>query len=121
MSATLFVFAKIVDLSAQRLNFRKMYTYALKKRGIVINDTSVSSLGSITYEKGLYTDLFSGEGPFATRFSPISWYTEDFGEDKMYITQWNNNGTQRRNGGVVNYNSALLTSLYIHFWKIPSL
>ena len=31
------------------------------------------------------------------------------------------NGTQRRNGCAVNYDSALLTRRHMHFWQIPSL
>ena len=48
VTATLFVFTKISKFSAQRWNFsKKLYAY-MWKWGVVIHNTSVSFLGSIT-------------------------------------------------------------------------
>ena len=57
MSATGPKCTKIDDFSEQEWNLPEIYMHTCLERRVVINNTSVSSLGSISYEKCLQTDL----------------------------------------------------------------
>ena len=67
MSATPLNFTKISDFSVHGWNFLNFYMYSCLKRCVVFNHMSISSVGSIAYEKCLLTDLDRANTMYADR------------------------------------------------------